>query len=182
MRLALNKLVTLGLSLLLGACATQYSVSEAEMQQYLNRELRIDAKQSKGPMGAEFRLLDVKVRLGEKPETMAVSAHSRITLKTPLMPLSANLRATFEAKPWYNSDNHSIYLRELKLVEVESDPRELQQALNLVSPQLMAAISRLLETQPVYVLDTKDSNQALMAKMTKRIEVQPGKLALIFKP
>jgi len=44
----------------------------------------------------------------------------------------------------------------------------------------MGFLRSYLENQPVYTLDTRDSNQALMAKMTKEIAVQQGKLVVKF--
>lgn len=179
-RLAFRLLVVAN-TLLLSACVSQYSISEREMEQYLNKEIHFEAKQGNGPIGAEIRLNDIDVTLGAKPDTMAVSASTRVTLRTPIFPLSASLKANFEAKPWYDKTNHSVYLRELQLVSVESEPKDIERALSSITPQVMSFITRFLETQPVYVLDTKDSNQALMAKMTERIEVKPGKLILNFK-
>lgn len=168
-------------SLLLTGCISQYSISEREMEQYLNKEVHYEVKQGNGIVGAEIRLNDIAVQLGAKPDTMAVTAKTTVSITTPLLPISASLKATFEAKPWYDSNNHSVYLRDLRLVKVESDPKDIERAISSIAPQMMTYLTRFLETQPVYVLDTNDSNQALMAKMTEKIAVKPGKLSLIFK-
>ena len=44
----------------------------------------------------------------------------------------------------------------------------------------MGFLRNYLQTQPVYTLDVNDSNQALMAKMTKALEVHQGKLVVKF--
>ncbi|MCE9686058.1 DUF1439 domain-containing protein [Shewanella sp. AS16] len=173
----------LPLALLLGlsGCASQYSVSQREVEQYLNREIHFEVTEGSGPIKVDIRLNDIRVTLGHKPDTMAVTAMTRLSLHTPLFPLRASLSASFEAKPWYDSQSHGVYLRDLNLVGVESSPKDLGQALSRATPQLMSFLRHYLETQPVYVLDTKDSNQALMAKMAKSLEVQPGKLVLQLK-
>ncbi|MCL1090380.1 DUF1439 domain-containing protein [Shewanella profunda] len=173
--------ICLGLTVLLGGCVSQYSISEREMEQYLSKEIHFEVKQGNQLVGTEVRINDISVRLGEKPDTMSVSAAAQVSIKNPIFPLSAKLTTTFEAKPWYDSTTHSVYLRQLKLVKVESTPKDIEKAITSIAPQVMQFLTHFLETQPVYVLDIKESNQALIAEMTKRIEVVPGKLILQFQ-
>ncbi|QYJ78641.1 DUF1439 domain-containing protein [Shewanella acanthi] len=172
--------VCLGLTVLLSGCVTQYSITEQEMEQYLNKEIHFEVKQGNQLVGAEVRINDISVKLGEKPDTMSVSAATQVSIKNPIFPLNAKLATTFEAQPWYDSTTHSVYLRKLELVKVESTPKDIEKAINMVTPQVMGYLTNFLESQPVYVLNTKDSNQALMAKMTESIQVAPGKLILKF--
>ena len=102
---------------------------------------------------------------------------SVIKIKNPLVPFKANMKTTFEAEPWYDAQSHSVYLKQLTLVSIESDPKDIEKAVKQVAPQMMGFLTNFLETQPVYVLDTSESNQA---DMTKQIKVEPGKLKLIF--
>lgn len=176
----LPRTIYLGLTVLLGGCVSQYSISEHEMEQYLNKEIHFEIKQSNQLVGAEVRINDISVKLGEKPDIMRVNAITQVSIKNPIFPLNAKLTTTFEAKPWYDSTTHSIYLRQLELVKVESTPKDIEKAISSTAPQLMGYLRQFLENQPVYVLDTKDSNQALMAKMTESIQVAPGKLVLKF--
>ncbi|MGL5393251.1 MAG: DUF1439 domain-containing protein [Shewanella sp.] len=175
-----TRTICLGLTVLLSGCAAQYSISEREMEQYLSKEIHFEVKQGNQLIGAEIRINDISVRLGEKPDTMSVSARTKVAINNPLVPLNAQLTTTFEAKPWYDSKTHSVYLRQLELTKVESTPKDIQKAISAVTPQLMSYLRVFLENQPVYVLDTQDSNQALMAKMTESIQVVPGKLVLKF--
>ncbi len=172
--------IYLGLTTLLSGCVTQYSISEREMEQYLSKEMHFEVKQGNQFVGAEIRINDITVKLGNKPDTMSVSAATQVSINNPLLPLKAKLATTFEAKPWYDSVSHSVYLRQLELVKVESTPKDIEKAISMATPQLMSYLRTFLENQPVYVLDTKDSNQALMAKMTESIQVEPGKLVLKF--
>ncbi|WP_037457754.1 DUF1439 domain-containing protein [Shewanella sp. HN-41] len=176
----ITRTICLGITVLLGGCVTQYSISEREMEQYLSKEIHFEVKQGNQFVGAEVRINDISVRLGEKPDTMSVSAATQVSIKNPILPLSAKLTTTFEAKPWYDSATHSVYLRQLELVKVESTPKDIEKAISSATPQVMSYLRLFLENQAVYVLDTKDSNQALMAKMTESIQVAPGKLVLKF--
>ena len=166
--------------LFLTGCVSQYSITESELEDYLSDEIHFEIKEGNQLFGIDMRINNIEVELGHKTDIMAVSATSVIKVRNPLMPFKAELEATFEAKPWYDATNHSVYLRELKLVEIKSSPKDFDKAIQQFSPQLMRFLTQFLETQPVYVLDTNESNQALIAEMTKRIQVQPGKLQLIF--
>ncbi|ABV85552.1 DUF1439 domain-containing protein [Shewanella pealeana] len=167
--------------LLLTGCVSQYSITEKELETYLNDEMHFEVKQGNKIFGVELHVNDIKVTLGEKPDTMAVSAVTIVNVRNPLMPINANLVTEFEAEPWYDATDNSVHLRNLQLVKVESKPQDIEKAIGSIAPELMRFLTQFLETQPVYVLDTKESNQALIADITKRIEVKPGKLVLIFE-
>ncbi len=170
----------LSVCLLLTGCVSQYSITEKELTNYLNDEMHFEVKQGSQLFGIELKVNDVDVTLGRKADTMTISAQSQIRVRNPLMPIDAKLISEFEAQPWYDAETHSVYLRQLKLTKVDSSPKDLGQTIEKAAPQIMNFLTHFLETQPVYVLDTKESNQALLAEMTKRIEVVPGKLKLIF--
>lgn len=173
---------TLGLSLLLvlTGCASQYSITESEIAQYLNKDMHFEVKQGNKLIGVSLKLNDIQVVLGQKPNTMAVTAATVINVNNPLVPLHARLKTTFEAVPWYDGNTKSVYLRQLNLVKVESEPADIERYITQVTPQLMTFLSHYLATQPVYTLDVNDTNQAMMAKMTKEIIVQQGKLVIKF--
>ncbi|GIU17318.1 DUF1439 domain-containing protein [Shewanella glacialipiscicola] len=177
----LSRTICLGLTVLLGGCVSQYSITEQEMEQYLSKEIHFEVKQGNQLVGIDVRINDISVKLGQKPDTMSVSASTKVSINNPIFPLNAKLTTTFEAKPWYDSATHSIYLRQLELVKVESTPKDIERAMSSATPQVMGYLRQFLENQPVYVLDTQDSNQALMAKMAESLQVAPGKLVLKFK-
>lgn len=167
-------------TMLLTGCASQYSISDREIEQYLNNQMHFEVKQGNQLIGIQLTLNDMQVSLGDKPDTMGLTASTVVKINNPLMPINAKLLTTFEAKPWYNKENKSIYLRGLDLVEMRTEPADIGQAASAFTPQLMTFLRGFLESQPVYTLDTTDSNQALMAKMTKEIQVQKGKLMVKF--
>ncbi|ACJ28808.1 Conserved hypothetical protein [Shewanella piezotolerans WP3] len=174
------KITLCALSLLLTGCVSQYSITESELEGYLSDEMHFEINQGNQIFGIELKVNDIDVTLGAKPNTMSVMASTLVKVRNPMLPISADLTAEFEAEPWYDASNQSVYLRNLNLVKVESKPKDIEKAIGSIAPQLMGFLTQFLETQPVYVLDTKESNQALIAEMTKRIEVKPGKLVLVF--
>lgn len=165
----------------LTGCATNYSISQGELTDYLNKEMNYEVKQGNQFIGTKIKLNKVAVILGETPNTMKVITNSEVAITNPLLPLRATLNASFEAEPWYDNNNHSIYLKNLRLVDVQSTPKDIEKIVKDIGPQLMGFVSRFLETQPVYVLDKQDDNQALAAKLVDKIEVKPGKLVFVFK-
>ncbi|WP_394205607.1 DUF1439 domain-containing protein [Shewanella waksmanii] len=176
----LTRLLLLSVLLLLTGCVSQYSISERELEGYLSKEIHFEVNQGNQLFGIELTIAEIEVNLGDKPDIMAVTAHSLVKVRNPIMPIGAELTTTFEAKPWYDPDKHAVYLKDLSLTKVESTPDDIEKAISPVAPQMMGFVRHFLETQPVYVLDTQNGNQALLAEMTKRIEVAPGKLKLIF--
>ncbi|MDR8526071.1 MULTISPECIES: DUF1439 domain-containing protein [Shewanella] len=176
----LLKVAFAGAALLLTGCVSQYSITEKELEGYLNDEMHFEVKQGNQIFGIDLRVNDIKVTLGDKPDTMGVSAVTLVRVRNPMLPINADLVTQFEAQPWYDATNHSVYLRNLQLVKVESKPKDIEKAIGSIAPQLMGFLTQFLETQPVYVVDMKESKQALVADMTKRIEVKPGKLVLVF--
>ncbi|ABE53543.1 protein of unknown function DUF1439 [Shewanella denitrificans OS217] len=173
-------LIGVMLLLLLTGCASQYSITESDIEQYLNKDMHFEVKQGNQLIGVSLKLNEIQVVLGQKPNTMAVTAATVIRVNNPLLPIQARLKTTFEAEPWYDSKTKSVYLRQLNLVKVESEPKDIERYIAQATPQLMGFLRNYLQTQPVYTLDVNDSNQALMAKMTKALEVHQGKLVVKF--
>ncbi|MCF1428487.1 MAG: DUF1439 domain-containing protein [Shewanella sp.] len=180
MKHVLMPIMAAGLMMLSG-CATQYSISQQELTDYLNKEISFDVKQGAGLVSANLKLNQMEVRLGEKPDTMTVLVNSSVIINSPLLPLRATLTAEFDAKPWYDKHNQGIYLKDLQLSKVSSSPKDLEVAIKGVAPELMRYIRSFLETQPVYVLNCEESRQAMLANVTEEIKVKPGKLVLVFK-
>ncbi|SHH99166.1 DUF1439 domain-containing protein [Ferrimonas marina] len=167
---------------LLGGCAASYSVTESELEGYLNRQLKQEHQSREGPLGAKMVLSDMQVTIGQQPDKVAISARSEMALTTPIFPLRANLDLTFSATPWYNPDDHSIYLKHLELDEVRATPKEIEQVLIPFSREAMQFISLFLQNQPIYTLDDKGWQQDLLRQFGKEIQVKPGKLTFVLQP
>ncbi|GLP95991.1 DUF1439 domain-containing protein [Paraferrimonas sedimenticola] len=170
------------MALLLGGCASQYSISESELENYIEDKVSFETESVRTPLFAtETSLNDIKVTLGHKADTMKVAATSKIKISNPIFPLSASIHAEFEAQPYYDPSQKALYLRQLELVKLESEPRELNQALAQITPQAINFLRYFLENQAIYRLDTKQWDQATLAKMTKQVKVTPGYISFVFK-
>ncbi|NKF51982.1 DUF1439 domain-containing protein [Shewanella sp. WXL01] len=176
----LAKWLTIATLSVLAGCASQYSISEREIENHLNKEMHFEVNQGNRLIGMSINLNDKEVSLGDKPDIMALTANAKVSVNNPLMPMSAKLTLTFEATPWYDKSSKSIYLRGLNMTKVSAEPEEIENALKQISPQLINFVSSFLQTQPVYTLDERDSNQALMAKFAEEIKVETGKIVIKF--
>ncbi|GAA5193425.1 DUF1439 domain-containing protein [Ferrimonas gelatinilytica] len=172
-------LLVLGLT----GCASHYSVSESELSQHLNRHLRSETELSADRfLRATLTLSDIDVQIGRTPDRVTVTADSRLSVKTPLVPLKARVEFEFEARPWYDRGDHSVYLQELTLVRMEATPRQLEQLILPASQEAMRFVRLYLESQPVYRLDQKGWKEDLLRRFGKEIQIQPGRLEFVLRP
>ncbi|WP_028116239.1 DUF1439 domain-containing protein [Ferrimonas senticii] len=178
------RLLVVAASTLLAACSTTYSVTEAELEGYLNQQLRKqhDAVQSKAPLGASFVLGDTSVKIGADSDKVAVTSSARVQLDTPIIPLRAGLSLEFKAKPYYDPVEQAIYLRDVELSTVEASPKQVEALLKPLGQQTSQWLSLILQSQPVYTLDQNDWRQELIGQFGREIKVKPGKLEFILKP
>ncbi|ADN74522.1 protein of unknown function DUF1439 [Ferrimonas balearica DSM 9799] len=179
MRVLTLLLVTLGL----GGCAASYSVTETELEGYLNNALRKEQRAELNPgLSATMTLSDIDVTIGDEAERVAIRTRSSVKVKTPLIPLRAELAFTFSAKPWYDSDDHSVYLKDVALSEVSASPEELEQLLIPLSREAMQVVKLYLENQPVYQLDQQGWKEDLLRQFGRELKVSPGQLEFVLKP
>lgn len=169
---------------LLSACSSTYSVSEKELEDYLNEKLRQQhlSEQADKQFGAEFVLADTQVQVGAEPDTVAVTSSARIKLNTPIIPLRAGLSLEFKAKPYYDPVEQAIYLRDVELNAVEASPKQIEGVLKPLGQQTSQWLSVILQNQPVYTLDKTDWRQELIGDFTRDIKVKPGKLEFVLQP
>ncbi|MCH1926751.1 DUF1439 domain-containing protein [Shewanella sp. C32] len=177
----IKRLLLLPLLLWLGGCASQYSISEQQVQQYLNDKVVKQFTLDSGRMLVESGVQSLEVSLGEQPERISVKATAALKIKSPVFPLSATMVAKFSAKPRYEPSNHGLYLDDMQLEDVQLTPEKLQTLINPVARDFANQAKGLLQLQPIYVLDDSKATEAKIASMTKSIKVEPGQLILMFK-
>ncbi len=164
-------------------CASHYSVTESELSAHLNRQLRSETELvADRLLQATLMLSDIEVKIGKTPNRVTVIADSRLQVKTPLLPLRAQVQFEFEARPWYDRVDHSLYLQELTLVSMDATPEQLTQLMLPVSQEAMQYLRLYLENQPVYRLDQKGWKEDLLRRFGKEIQIHPGRLEFVLKP
>ena len=103
----IKRLFLLPLLLWLGGCASQYSISEQQVQQYLNDKVVKQIKLDSEGMKLQSGITRLDVKLGEQAERISVTAFGELKLETPLFPLYASMQTRFSATPRYQASNHS---------------------------------------------------------------------------
>ncbi|USD37878.1 MULTISPECIES: DUF1439 domain-containing protein [Ferrimonas] len=163
--------------LALTGCATSYTLTENELQDYLSDNMTVQQRQSPLPfVDAEMTLNRIDVAIGRSGDNVEVSTVSELVIRTPLLPIRASLTATLSAVPWYRPEDQSIYLRDLQVVEITATPKELNGPLQQLSSQSLTAVQLFLSNQPIYTLDQKDWKQELLAQFGRELTIEPGAL------
>ncbi|RJG49940.1 DUF1439 domain-containing protein [Motilimonas pumila] len=167
--------------LLLSACSHTLSVSESELSHYINDHVSYQHEDGiPGLLYLKAELGQVKVKLGRaQADTMEVVAHSKIELQNPIQPFSGEVTVYFSAVPWYHAATGALYLKQVQLTKIESEPRELANDANKVLPQISQTVRAFLETQPVYVLDESKAKEAQIKAVGKEIVIKPGKIEFV---
>ncbi|MCE2595998.1 DUF1439 domain-containing protein [Motilimonas cestriensis] len=176
-----KKGMVVGLALLASACSQTYSVSEQEVASYINEQVSFKHEDGiPGILYVKAELGKVAVKFGrEQADALQVSGTSSLELQNPLRPFKGSVTVDFSAKPWYNKKEGAVYLKDVKLTNVSSDPADLGNEVAKLVPRVSQALQLFLQTQPIYVLDEQDMNQAMIKKVGKEIVIKPGKIEFV---
>ena len=173
----------LGLGTLLSGCAgfSPYSISEGQLENYLQNELQaFDSQQLKmgSPLSLSFDTVDLDVG-PEDRDVVVLDIGGQVALNVFLTRLPVNLRLKLEGAPVYDSEEKAIYIRRLKLLDSRIESPFISQDLKPVTDGVMRVVAQLLETMPVYRLDEADLAPRLMGLMNLDIQVAPGRLVFV---
>lgn len=180
----LKQLLLLPLALLLGACSlTQYNVSEAEINQYLKDQVSFEKQLGiPGIMSSKIRLDEMQSRIGRKQaDRIELDAAGDLQVSSPLGSQQMKIRFALSARPDYVADQGAIYLRDLELVSVKTEPADIGAALTPLLPTFNQSLSLFLSQTPVYRLDSNRKNEARIKDKVEALKVEPGRLVIPFK-
>ncbi|MFO6423191.1 DUF1439 domain-containing protein [Motilimonas sp. KMU-193] len=165
----------------LAGCSQTYSLSEQEVAGYIND--KVGYKHEEGIPGILYvkaELGQVQVSLGRNnSEAIQVSGTSKLELQNPLRPFEGSVTVDFSAKPWYSEKEGAVYLKEVTLQQVKTEPADFGNEIAKLIPQVSQALQVFLQTQPIYVLNEQDSTEALIKKVGKEIMIKPGKIEFV---
>ncbi|PSW20217.1 DUF1439 domain-containing protein [Photobacterium sanctipauli] len=164
MRSLLSILLATLISVLLSSCAS-YSVTEAEVQEYLDDKVSFERTVGiKGIAHANVKFDDVKVGIG-RVASDRVNLEAKSLAKISLSgqaPQEVAINVNFSAIPYYDKDEGAIFLNELEVEDIDFSPNSL----NLPSKQLLSPIIEMVGqyilTRPVYRLSDEDYKQSLL--------------------
>lgn len=162
---------------------TQYSVSEQEVNDYLQKHN--DYQKQIGVPGlvdANIVLTQLQSQIGRtEPGKVMLSGNAKVNITSILGPQAAELQLTLKAQPVYDREKGAIFLREMELVDYKVEPEKLDTVMKALTPYLNQSLKAYFEQQPVYVLNPDNSKtEALARKLAKGLEVKPGQLVIPF--
>ena len=180
----LKQLLLLPLALLLGACSlTQYNVSEAEINQYLKDQVSFEKQLGiPGIMSSKIRLDEMQSRIGRKQaDRIELDAAGDLDIISPLGNRQMKITFSLRARPEYMAEQGAIYLRDLELLSVETEPADIGAALTPLLPTFNQSLSLFLSQTPVYRLNEQRKNEAMIKDKVEALKVEPGRLVIPFK-
>ncbi|MDU7779136.1 MAG: lipoprotein [Aeromonas caviae] len=171
-------------ALLLAACSlTQYSVSEGEINQYLKERVAFEKQLGiPGIMSSKIRLDDMQSRIGRsQADKVELDAAGELQVASPLGSQQMKIRLSLRARPDYVAEQGAIYLRDLELLSVKTEPADVGTALSPLLPTFNQSLSLFLSQTPVYRLDGSRQNEARIKDKVEALKVEPGRLVIPFK-
>ncbi|ENY71891.1 lipoprotein [Aeromonas diversa] len=177
-----RRLLASSLALLLGACAslTSTSVSEQQINDYLASKAGFEKSLGiPGIMSAKIRLGDLKSHIGRSaPDKIDLDGAGDLTITTPSGRQAMSVRLALRARPDYQPKQGAIYLQDLELISVATEPDDVGAALTPLLPMISLSLSQFLEQTPVYRLNEKNEKEAMAKEHVGGLEVRPGRLEI----
>ncbi|MCD9541794.1 DUF1439 domain-containing protein [Photobacterium carnosum] len=177
----LKSLLLAGSVVFFSGCAS-YSVTENEMQSYLNKETQFN--HSVGIQGLAYatgKFDNIKVGIGRVAKNKVnVAATATADLELMGQPTqNISIKANFSAIPYYNQDQGAIYLKNLNIESLDITPQRLNNVLTkpVITP-IVSFLSQVLSTKPVYKLNDNEIEQALLKKTKPELIIENHKLIL----
>ncbi|MEX6313825.1 lipoprotein [Providencia manganoxydans] len=173
----------IGCFTLLTGCSqlTEFSISEGTINNYLATKVKYNHNVGiSGVADADIQLANLKSEIGRsEPGMIALTGEATVNLDSLLGKTSAKIELTLTARPYFDAQAGSIYLRELNISQYKVIPENMDTAISAVIPYLNSSLGTFFETQPVYVLNPDNSAvEATAKKLAKGIEVKPGKIII----
>lgn len=181
----LKHLLLLPFALLLAACATtQYNVSESDINRYLNDKIAFEKELGiPGIMSGKISLDDLTSRIGRsQADKVELDAAGDLQMTSPLGSQQMKVHLSLRARPDYVAEQGAIYLRDLEVLSVRTEPAEVGAALTPLLATFNQSVSQLLSQTPVYRLDGNRANEAMIKDKVQALKVEPGRLVIPFKP
>jgi hypothetical protein len=168
-------------TLTMTGCAS-YSVSEADIQAYLNDQEQTEQTIGlKGIAQAKVSFSDIKVGIGRvADDRINVTAIADAALfLSGRSQKNIQIDMNFSAVPYYNPAEGAIFLNNIEAEALRVTPDELGLFSNklLIAP-IVEIVGQLLSTQPVYRLDESDFKQSLVKKMKPELVIKDHKLVV----
>lgn len=169
---------------LLSACnkLTQYTITEQEINQYLQKHTKYEKQIGIGIADANIVLGNLNAQIGRsEPNIVTLSAEAKVDVKSIIGGQSANLKLSLKAQPVFEKETSSVYLKEMELTDYTVQPEKLNTMMATLIPYLNQSLKSYFNENPAYRLaDDRTKAEALAKKLAKGIEVKPGEIIIPF--
>ncbi|WP_026957321.1 DUF1439 domain-containing protein [Aliagarivorans taiwanensis] len=176
----MRSFLLIAVTLFLTACSYNYSISEAELNQRLQRAELSKQVGIPGLALAAFKLTDLELALQEQDQKLQLDSQLSINVQTSDQQLQAQMRSTLEARPDYQPEQGAIYLKDLRILNQEISPSDAEPMLRLITPLVELALNQYLERYPLYQLDESDSKQAMAKRLGKDVQIKANRIDFVF--
>ncbi|UXI04092.1 DUF1439 domain-containing protein [Photobacterium sp. TY1-4] len=160
---------------MLASCVS-YSVTESEIQDYLDSRASYERTVGvKGFAHANIKFNDLKIGIGRVTDdrvNLDAKSHAKIMI-TGQPQQEVAIQANFSAIPYYDKSEGAIYLKDLKVESLDLTPDTFSNfaAKQLLSP-IVEMVGNLILTQPVYRLDDEDMKQSLLKTARPELKIK----------
>lgn len=162
----MQKLITLLLIVFMLSSCASYSVTEGEIQDYLDSRATFERTVGiKSLAYANVKFSDIKVGIGRvSDDRVNLDAKSQAKIMISGQPQQdIAIDVSFSAVPYYDKEEGAIFLNDLEVESLELSPDELTSfaGKQLLTP-IVEMVGQFILTQPVYRLDEEDAKQSLL--------------------
>ncbi len=171
------------LSLLFSGCATQYTITQEELQRSIDQ--RLPVKSEMAFSGAQGQLLAQSVQLDvgrAYPGKVALTATGSVSVPTPLGPLQDDYTCAFSGKIRFNPQDRGIYLSDVTVSSLEFKglsqllPHDWYAATTEEAKRMLVS---QLTAGPLYTVQDKTFVESWFRKHGSAINVEQGRLVFV---
>lgn len=171
--------------LVLSACnkLTQYTITEQDMNQYLQKYNNFQKQIGiSGLVNADITVDQLSSQIGRTdPNKITLTGHANVNISSILGPQTSDMQITLQAQPIYNAEQGAIFLRDMELTDYTVKPEKMSGVMKAVVPYLNQSLKTYFNEKAVYTLDpNKSEKEALAKKLAKGIEIKPGEVIIPF--
>ncbi len=149
--------------LVLAACnkLTQYTITEQDMNQYLQKYNNFQKQIGiSGLVDADITVDQLNSQIGRTdPNKVTLTGHAKVNISSILGPQTSDLQITLQAQPVYNSEQGAIFLRDMELTDYTVKPEKMSGVMKAVVPYLNQSLKTYFNEKAVYTLDPNKSEK-----------------------
>ncbi len=172
-------------SLLFGGCATQYTVTQEELQRSIDQRLPVKSELAVSGANGEMLARTARLDIGRAyPGRVALTVTGSVSIPTGLFELDDQYNCAFSGKIRFNPQDRGIYLTDVKITDLEF--KTLSQILppqwyRSTTAQARQLLLTQLTTGPIYTVQDKTFAESWFRKHGSAINVERGRLVFVLQ-